>query len=278
MLLARQQPGIQIKSRAELEGMRRAGKLASQALGELLAAARPGITTLDIDDLSMAFCKRHGVKPAQLGFHGFPRSVCTSVNQVVCHGIPSRKVVLADGDIICIDVTLIVDGYFADTAATVAVGEVDADSTALMYASLDALKAAAATVKNGSRLGDVGAAVQRVVEPRGYSIVRDYVGHGIGREFHEPPQVSAVGTAGTGVRLRTGMTFTIEPMINAGTWRCKVLDDQWTVVTLDGKRSAQYEHTLAVTDEGVEVLTQQSGNGEWENPGRCVLPERPTPP
>jgi methionyl aminopeptidase len=255
--------------------MRKSGKLASQALGELLAAVKPGVTTQDIDDLSMAFCKRHGVKPAPLNYRGFPKSVCTSINEVICHGIPSRKVVLADGDIVCIDVTLIVDGFYGDTAATVGVGQVDADSAALMYASLDSLQAAIETVKNGARLGDIGAAVQRIAEPRGFSVVRDFVGHGIGREFHEPPQVNHVGTAGSGVRLRTGMTFTIEPMINAGTWRCKVLDDQWTAVTLDGKRSAQYEHTIAVTEEGAEILTQQNGRGEWENPGRCELPERP---
>jgi methionyl aminopeptidase len=231
------------------------------------------MTTLDIDDLQTRFAERHGVTPAPRGYKGFPKSICTSPNEVICHGIPSRKVVLREGDIIGIDVTLIVEGYHGDNAATIPVGEVDEEAALLMRATLEAQRRGIEAVGPGARLGDIGAAIQAVVEPQGFSVVRDFVGHGIGRGFHEEPQVPHYGVAGRGTRLRPGMTFTVEPMINAGVPGIEILEDGWTALTADRKLSAQYEHTVEVTEDGFRVLTVQNDTGAWEPPGRCVLPD-----
>lgn len=269
MMLYRARPqGIQIKSAAEMDGMRRACQLASQCLQWICDQVEPGMTTQRIDDLQMAFCAKHGVTPAPLHYRGFPKSICTSINEVICHGIPSENEVLQDGDLVGIDVTLIVDGFYGDNAATIPVGTPDDEGRALLDVTLESLRRGIEAVQGGARLGDVGHAIQSYVEPLGFSVVRDFVGHGIGRQFHEPPQVCHYGRPGTREKLRAGMTFTIEPMVNEGTPDCKVLEDGWTAVTLDRRRSAQFEHTIAVTEDGFEILTCQNGDGTWEPPGR----------
>lgn len=272
MLFARKSRSVNLKSSRELEGMRRAGRLASRCLQEIIEAVEPGMTTQDIDDLQTAFCRDHDVKAAPLHYRGFPKSICTSINEVICHGIPSAERVLNAGDIIGIDVTLIVEGFHGDNAATIAVGEVSDDAARLLRVTLECLRRGVAAVRPGGHLGDIGAAIQEHAEALGYGVVRDFVGHGIGRRFHEEPQVSHVGRAGRGPRLLPGMTFTIEPMINIGTWECEVLGDGWTAVTRDGSLSAQFEHTVAVSRDGVEILTVQNDEGAWEPPGRYGVP------
>ena len=259
---------VQLKNEKSLRAMRAAGRLASECLGWILPRVAPGMTTQDIDDLQTQFAKKHDVTPAPLGYKGFPRSICTSVNDVICHGIPSRDALLRDGDIIGIDVTLIVDGMHGDNAATIPVGDVPEDTLRLLRTTLECQRSAIDAVRPGARVGDIGAAIQAVVEPRGYSVVRDFVGHGVGRRFHEDPQIPHYGQAGSGFRLRPGMTFTIEPMINAGVPESRIESDGWTARTTDGALSAQYEHTLEVTDNGVRVLTVQNDDGSWEPPGR----------
>jgi methionyl aminopeptidase len=263
---------IRIKNEENLAAMRRAGRLASECLEWILGQVEPGMCTLDIDDLQMQFARRHDVTPAPLGYKGFPRSICTSRNEVICHGIPSRDVVLREGDIVGIDVTLIVEGMHGDNAATVPVGEVAPESMHLLVTTLEAQRRGIQAVRPGARLGDIGHAIQSVVEPEGYSVVRDFVGHGIGRGFHEEPQIPHFGEPGRGLRLRAGMTFTVEPMINAGVPDVEIQGDGWTALTGDRRLSAQYEHTLEVTDEGVRVLTVQNDEGTWEPPGRWWPP------
>jgi methionyl aminopeptidase len=272
MLFQKKRPLIQIKTAEEIEGMRRAGRLASQCLEHITKSVEPGMSTQDIDDLQMAFAKKHGATPAPLNYKGFPKSICTSINEVICHGIPDSKVILEEGDIIGVDVTLIVDGFYGDNASTIPVGEISPDAQKLLWHTLESLRRAIDIVKPGKRLGDIGHTIQSYAEKKlGYGVVRDFVGHGIGKHFHEEPQVPHVGKARTGVRLRPNMTFTIEPMINEGTYRLKVLEDDWTAVTLDGKLSAQYEHTIAVTEEGYEIMTVQNDDGSWEPPGRFEI-------
>lgn len=251
--------------------MRIAGRKAAECLEWLVAQTQPGMTTLDIDALQREYAAREGVVCAQLGYHGFPATVCTSPNEVICHGIPSKKTVLKEGDILSIDVTLIVDGYYGDTCSSLPIGKVSDEAMRLLVVTAEATRLGIEAAKPGNHLGDIGAAIQAASEPRGFSVVRDFVGHGIGRRFHEEPQVLHYGIAGKGIRLREGMTFTVEPMINEGTWRCKVLADNWTAVTLDGKRSAQFEHTIALTEKGVEIMTCQNDEGAWEVPGKPNL-------
>jgi len=261
------------KSRSELEAMRAAGRLAAECLDWIVQQIVPGMTTQAIDDLQVSFARRHGVTCAPLNYRGFPKSLCTSVNEVICHGIPSPERVLREGDIVGVDVTLVLDGFHGDTAATVPVGRVSDEALRLMRATLEANRRGIAAVRPGARLGDIGHAIQSHVEPLGYSVVRDFVGHGIGRGFHEDPQVPHFGQQGRGTRLPQGLTFTIEPMINAGVPDVAILDDGWTAVTTDRRLSAQYEHTVAVTQDGVAVLTVQNDEGRWEPPGRCSLPD-----
>lgn len=270
-MFGKKRPRIILKSEKDIQGMRIAGKKAAECLEWLVSQVTPGMSTQDIDDLQREFADKEGVKLAQLGYNGFPKSVCTSINEVICHGIPSTKDVLKEGDIIGIDVTLIVDGYYGDTCSSVGVGTIDEDSMRLLAVTAEATRRGIEAAAPGNHLGDIGHAIQRVAEPRGFSVVRDFVGHGIGRRFHEEPQVLHYGQPGRGTRLRPGMTFTVEPMINQGTWRCKVLDDGWTAITQDGKRSAQFEHTIALTPEGVEILTIQNDEGTWEIPGKPAL-------
>ena len=210
--------------------------------------------TDEIDRFVHEYTVARGAVPAPLNYRGFPKSVCTSINEVICHGIPGSRV-LQSGDIVNVDVTSILDGWHGDVSATFYIGEPRPAARRLVEVARECLARAIAEVRPGARLGDIGAAIQEHAEAHGCSVVRDFVGHGIGRAFHEPPQVSHVGTRGRGLRLSEGMTFTIEPMINEGVWQMRVLADGWTAVTADGKLSAQFEHTVAVTADGVEVLT-----------------------
>ena len=246
---------IELLSSRELDKMRQAGRLAAQLLEHLEPMVKPGVTTLELNDEAERWTKAHGAKSAPLGYHGFPKSICTSVNEVVCHGIPNAKQILKDGDIINIDVTPLVDGYHGDTSKTFFVGTPSPTAKKLVDVTLECLKRGIAEVKPGARIGDIGAAIQEYAEAQGFSVVRNFTGHGVHRIFHTAPEIPHYGKRGTGKRLRAGMVFTIEPMINEGTWEVEVLDDGWTALTLDRKLSAQFEHTVAVTNSGVEILT-----------------------
>ncbi len=272
MLQKQRAGGLRLKNEAQLAAMRTAGRLSAGCLAWVVSQAAPGVTTLDLDDLVNQFAARHGARPAPLGYRGFPRSVCTSINEVICHGIPDRKAVLREGDIVGIDVALVVEGFHGDNAATIGIGAIDEPARRLLCATLEAQRRAIALVRPGARLGDVGHAIQSHVEALGYSVVRDFVGHGVGRHFHEEPQVLHYGKPGVGARLHPGLTFTIEPMINAGAPGIEILDDGWTALTADRSLSAQYEHTLEVTADGVRVLTVQNDTGDWEPPGRWTPP------
>ena len=272
MLQSARNGTVHIKNARQLVAMRDAGRLAAQCLAWILDQVVPGMTTLDLDDLQVQFAKRHGVVAAPKGYRGFPKSLCTSPNEVICHGIPSRKVVLREGDIIGIDVTLVVEGFHGDNASTIAVGRASDAALHLLRTTLRAQKSGIEAVRPGARLGDIGHAIQSVAEPAGFSVVRDFVGHGIGRGFHEEPQVLHYGTPGKGLRLQPGMTFTIEPMINEGVPDVEIQADGWTALTADRKLSAQYEHTVEVTEDGVRVLTVQNDTGAWEPPGRWTPP------
>ncbi len=248
---------IHLKSDAEIDAMRAAGKLAAQTLDMIEAHVSPGISTLELNDICHEFQVRNGAIPAPLNYHGFPKSICTSINNVVCHGIPSAKQKLKDGDIINIDVTPIVAGYHGDTSRTYIVGQASDDVRNLVRITKECLDLGIAAITVGGRVGDIGHAIQTHAERHGYSVVRDFVGHGIGKIFHEEPQIQHYGTKGKGVRLVKGMVFTIEPMINVGGWKTKVLEDGWTAVTADGSLSAQFEHTIAIRNSGeVEILTR----------------------
>ncbi len=247
-------------SAKEIEKMRVAGRFAAELLDHLGSMLKPGITTQALNDEAEKLTQARKAKSAPLGYHGFPRSICTSVNDVVCHGIPSKEQVLKDGDIINIDVTPIVDGYYGDTSRTFFVGTPSPEAKALVDVTLECLKIGIKEVAPGKRVGDIGAAIQEHAESFGYGVVRDFVGHGIGREFHIDPQVPHYGRRGTGPRLKPGMAFTIEPMINQGDWRTVVLEDDWTAVTVDGGLSAQFEHTLIVTKDGFEIMTLKEGD------------------
>jgi methionyl aminopeptidase len=245
---------IYIKSAEEVVKIRRSARLAAQALDYAETQIKPGLTTKALDKLIHDFIVSHKAVPATLNYRGFPASSCISVNEEVVHGIPGKRVI-KEGDIVKVDVTTILDGYYGDTCRTFKVGRVPDLAERLVEATREALRLAIATVRNGSRIGDIGHAVQGHVEPLGFSVVRKFVGHGVGREFHEPPNVPHFGEKGTGPLLKTGMVLTIEPMINSGSYKVRILDDEWTAVTADGGLSAQFEHTLAVTDDGAEVLT-----------------------
>lgn len=271
-MLFRREQQIIIKSHDELEGMRRAGRFASECLAWIIEQVAPGITTQDLDDLQTDFAKRHGVRCAPLNYRGYPKSLCTSINDVICHGIPDPKAILNEGDIVGIDVTLIVDGFHGDNASTVGLGALAPKAKALLRTALEAHRRGIDVVSPQIRLGDIGHAIQHYAESQGYSVVRDFVGHGIGRSFHEDPQVPHYGERGRGKKLRTGMTFTVEPMLNIGTPDAEILDDGWTAVTADGELSAQYEHTLAVTPDGYECLTVLNSHGRWEPPGSYQPP------
>ncbi len=246
---------ITLMSQREIEKMRQAGQLAAQLLAYLEPMVKPGVSTLELNDAAEEWTQKHGARSAPLGYHDFPKSICTSVNEVVCHGIPSAKQILRDGDIINIDVTPIVDGYHGDTSRMFFVGEPSPLARKLVEVTEECMWRGIREVKPGARIGDIGAAIQEYAESQGFSVVQDFVGHGVGRIFHTAPQIPHYGKRGKGKKLRPGMVFTIEPMINVGTWEVEVLPDKWTAVTKDRQLSAQFEHTVAVTATGVDVLT-----------------------
>ncbi|MDX8383079.1 MAG: type I methionyl aminopeptidase [Ghiorsea sp.] len=248
---------VQIKSDADIEAMRPACQHAADTLVMIEAHIKPGITTDEINTIVHDYTLEHGGIPAPLNYRGFPKSVCTSVNHVVCHGIPDNKK-LKDGDIINVDVTTIIDGWHGDTSKTFYVGKPKVRAQKVTEVAREALQIGIDVVKPGATLGDIGYAIQSFVEANRFGVVREYCGHGIGRIFHEDPQVVHYGQQGEGLKLTEGMVFTIEPMVNAGKPAVKLLKDGWTVVTRDKSLSAQFEHTLAVRKHGVEILTLPS--------------------
>ncbi len=249
---------VSIKTPEEIEKMRVAGRLAAEVLELLDEHVRPGVTTEDLDRIAHDHIVNvQQAIPAPLNYKGFPKSICTSVNHVVCHGIPSEKKVLKDGDIINIDVTVLKDGYHGDTSKMWIVGKPRPGSERLIRITQECMYLGIELVKPGARLGDIGHVIQEHAEKHRYSVVRDFCGHGIGKVFHEEPQVMHYGRPGTGMALKEGMTFTIEPMINQGTYHTRVLGDGWTAITKDRKLSAQWEHTVLVTADGYEVLTRR---------------------
>jgi methionyl aminopeptidase len=253
---------VTLLSQREIAKMRVAGKLAAQLLQHLEPLVKPGVSTLELNDEAERWTRAHGAISAPLGYgaegprKAFPRSICTSVNEVVCHGIPSKKHILKAGDIMNIDVTLIVDGWHGDTSKTFLIGEVSPLAQRLVEVTEKSRFLGMEQVKPGNRLGDIGAAIQEYAESQGFSVVRDFVGHGISKTFHTEPQIAHYGEWGTGKKLRPGMVFTIEPMINEGGFEVELMADQWTAKTQDRKLSAQCEHTIAVTEDGYEILTQ----------------------
>lgn len=248
---------IQLKSAREIDLMAQGGKILGATVETLRTAVRPGITTGELDEVAEQFIRSHeGAVPAFKGLYGFPGSICASVNSEIVHGIPSKKRVLKDGDIISLDVGVGYKGYFTDSAATVAVGEIAPEARRLLDVTQQALEAGIAVALLGNHIGDIGSAVQAVVEAAGYSVVRDLVGHGIGVEFHEEPQVPNYGKPKRREKLVPGLTIAIEPMVNVGGPATRTLGDRWTIVTLDGSLSAHFEHTIAITEEGPRVLTR----------------------
>ena len=250
---------IIFKSPEEIEKMRRAGEITARTMDEVLAAVRPGISTADLDSVAEQFIQGQGASPSFKGYKGFPASICASVNNEVVHGIPSKKRLLRAGDILSLDFGAIWEGYHGDAAATVFVGDPpSSEAEKLVRVTEEALEAGMAQIRVGGRLTDVGHAVQQVVEGAGFSVVREYVGHGIGRSLHEDPQVPNFGEPGRGPEIRPGLVIAVEPMVNMGGWETAQLPDGWTVVTADGSLSAHFEHTIAVTEDGAEVLTARN--------------------
>ena len=257
---------VELKSRDELRLMRDAGLVAASILDEVCAAAQPGASTLDLDRLARKLIDKHKVKSAFLGYYDYPAVLCTSINEVIVHGIPRKDAVLVAGDIIGIDFGIFKHGFCADTAKTIVVGgSTTPERQQLVDTTRDALEAAIGLCMPGNRLGDLAWAVQSKAEGQGYSVVRQFVGHGVGRRMHENPAVPNFGKAGTGNRLKAGLVIAVEPMVNAGTPDVEVLDDDWTALTKDREMSAHFEHTIAITDEGPWVLTRPSS--EPGNPG-----------
>jgi len=249
---------ITCRSAAEIDKLRRVNQLVGEVLAELKAMVRPGISTLDIDRIAEERVRKAGAEPAFKGYHGYPNTICASVNEQVVHGIPSTRPLEA-GEIISLDMGAKMDGFFGDSAVTVAVGDVSPEAAELLRVTEESLFRGIEAVKPGARVSDIGAAVQQHVEARGFSIVREFVGHGIGTSLHEEPQIANYGPGGRGPRLAEGMVLAIEPMVNIGRPAVKVLDDGWTAVTRDGSLSAHFEHTVVVTRDGVEILTLRPG-------------------
>ena len=245
---------IRLKEEADIEGIRKAGQLVMDTFEQIEDKIRPGIKTDEINTIVHEFTIKNGAQPAPLNYRGFPKSVCVSINEEVCHGIPGKRV-LADGDIVNVDITSVLNGYYADANKTYFVGTPGAEARKIVNVARECLKRGISMVKPGNTVGDIGWAIQTYAEDQGCSVVRDFVGHGVGFDFHESPQVSHFGQKGQGIRLITGMVFTIEPMINLGKKELKILPDNWTAVTKDGSLSAQFEQTLLVTQSGYESLT-----------------------
>ena len=246
---------IEILSPAQIERMRRAGRVAAETLAFVGAQLRAGMSTADIDRLVREDTARRGGHPSQLGYEGFPAAVCTSRNHVVCHGIPSPEELLEEGDILNVDVTTNLDGYHGDTSATFVIGRAAPDAQRIVDLARRCRDAGIAVIRDGARIGDIGAAIQELAQKEGASVVREVGGHGIGRRMHADPHVPHTGTRGAGLRLRAGMALTVEPMINLGGAAIRHLDDGWTIVTKDGSLSAQWEHTVVVTPDGCEIMT-----------------------
>ena len=246
---------IVCRSQTELEKMRAAGRLVGEVLTELSAMVAPGVTTADLDEAAETRIKQAGATPAFKGYHGYPATICASINEEVIHGIPSGRRILNEGDVISIDVGASLDGYYGDSAVTLPVGPVSEEAATLLRVTEESLFKAIERVKVGGRVSDIGHAVQKHVEAFGFSVVREFVGHGIGERMHEEPQVPNYGEPGRGPRLAEGMVLAIEPMVNAGKPAVKVLSDGWTAVTRDGSLSAHFEHTVAVTADGPWILT-----------------------
>jgi methionyl aminopeptidase len=247
---------VEIKNRDEIALMRDAGRIVYEILDELQKSVAPGVSTWELDRLAESLIYKKGAKPAFKGYLGFPCCLCASVNYEVVHGIPSKKRKLEVGGLIKLDFGVVFKGYYGDSARTIPVGPVTDEAKALIEATRESLEKGIGAVVEGNRIGDIGHAVQRVVEPRGFSVVRDFVGHGIGKKLHEQPQIPNFGEPGTGMKLREGMVLAIEPMVNAGTFQVEMLEDEWTAVTLDRRLSAHFEHTVLVTGNGPEVLTR----------------------
>ncbi len=250
---------INLKSQQEIDCMRTAGQLAAEVLDVVTPFVLPGVSTEELDKI----CFKHITEvqkavPANVGYRGYEKTICASVNQVICHGIPSANKILKDGDIINIDITVLKDGWHGDTSKMFLVGKTQPHNERLVKVTQECLYKAIEVVRPGARLGDIGAVIQQHAEQNHYSVVEDYCGHGIGKVYHDEPQVLHYGKFGTGLELKAGMCFTIEPMINQGKKHTKLLSDGWTVETKDGRNSAQWEHTIAVTEQGFEVLTQRS--------------------
>ncbi|HRI66412.1 MAG TPA: type I methionyl aminopeptidase [Polyangium sp.] len=252
---------VEIHSPRAIQSLRLAGRVAALTLATVAARLTPGIGAHRIDEWVREDTRRRGGRPSQLGYQGFPAAVCVSPNNVVCHGIPKATVVLHDGDIVNVDVTTEVDGHHGDTSATFFIGNPSPEARHVVDVAHRCREAGIQQVREGARLGDIGAAIEELAKREGCSVVREYGGHGIGRTMHAPPHVSHVGVRGAGLRLRAGMVFTIEPMINYGAADVRLLDDGWTVVTADGSLSAQFEHTVLVTKTGYEILTPVPESG-----------------
>ncbi len=246
---------VVIKTARELSKMKDACRISAEALRVAGEAVKPGVTTYEIDTIVRKYIEKQGAVPSFLGYGGFPASACISVNNVVIHGIPSKKHVLKEGDIVSVDVGAYYEGFHGDNAYTFPCGKISANAQALLDATRESLYEGINKALAGNRIGDIGSAVQQYVEARSYSVVRDFVGHGVGAKLHEDPSVPNYGTPGRGVRLIPGMTIAIEPMVNEGTFEVSVLDDEWTTVTKDGKLSAHFEHTIAITPDGPKIMT-----------------------
>lgn len=246
---------ISIKSAKQIDKMRESCKLTKELFLILEDKIKPGITTKELDTIAYEFYKKHGATPNFLNYNGYPATICASVNDEVVHGIPSTKTILRDGDIISIDMGCILDGWHSDAARTFGVGKISDEAQKLIDDTKQSFFEGISVIKHGVKLGDVSHTIQTFLEERGYGVVRDLVGHGIGRELHESPEVPNFGTAGRGIRLAAGMTLAIEPMVTAGSYRVGVLDDDWTVVTADGSLAAHYENTVVITRDGCEILT-----------------------
>jgi len=245
---------IQIKNKNDIETMKKSCQLAASVLTYIEAHVKAGITCLELNNLCHEYIIQNGATPSPLNYRGFPKSICTSVNEVVCHGIP-KPYPLKDGDIVNLDITTFFEGFHGDTSKTFIIGKASRAAREIVTAAEESLWIGIHAAKKGGHIGDIGAAIQQFAENKGYSIVREYCGHGIGRNFHEDPHVTHYGKRGSGAKIQAGMVFTIEPMLNQGSKEVELLDDGWTVVTRDGKLSAQFEHTVAIHEDRLEVLT-----------------------
>lgn len=246
---------ITIKSEREIDLMRRTCQLAANTLKYVTPFVKAGISTLELDEICHDYIVKNGAIPSPLNYNGYPKSICTSVNEVICHGIPDQKTILKEGDIVNVDITTYLDKFHGDNSKTFMIGEVRPETRKLVEVTYECLMAGIDEVKPGNFTGDIGAAITKIAHSHNYSVVEEYCGHGIGREFHEGPQIIHNAKARSGTQMRKGMTFTVEPMINLGTRHCQLLADGWTVITRDKKLSAQFEHTVLVTEDGVEILT-----------------------